>query len=98
MSVPSFSAQPSVRADKTEGTFFIHGAPILKGKRVPKRKRPTSKDVEDRQNASFHMHWRASRDQRLQLVTPVVSATDRLKALRERVLAKMTCGETLPDA
>jgi len=63
------------------------------GIRVHKRKRPTSKDVEDRENASFHTHWRASRDQRLQLATPPSSATDRLQALRCRVLAKKrNCG------
>ena len=64
---------------------------------MPKRKRPTSNDAEDRENASFHTHWRASLDQRLQLVTRTVSATDRLKALRERVLAKRNCGEASPN-
>ena len=95
--MPSVGARPAFEFCNRSSSNGVP-ATTFKGKRVPKRKRPTSKDVEDRQNASFHMHWRASRDQRLQLVTLVVSATDRLKALRERVLAKMTCGETLPDA
>ena len=56
------------------------------------RKYPTSRDVEDRGNALFIAHWRASRDQRVQPFTSTVSATDRLKALRERVLSKTNCG------
>ena len=97
LSVPSFSPQPSNKTGKPQAVFHDYATPILKGNRVPKRKRPTSKDAEDRENASFHTHWRAFRDQRLQLVTPTVSATDRLKALRERVLAKRNCGEASPN-
>ena len=87
MKVPSFRLQWKTDG-RPKGISFCTSTPRPEGSRGYKRKRPTSKDVEDRENASFHTHWRASRNQRVQLATPPVSATDRLEALRCRLLAK----------
>ena len=69
--------------------------PPLKGDR-DKRKRATQKDFEDRGNASFHTHWRHERDLRSQPAPPAMSASERLRALRDRVLAKRARTDTLP--
>ena len=59
-----------------------HNAPMRKRRRV------SHKDFVDRENASFHTHWRASRDLRSQPAPPPASVADRFQATRGRVLAK----------
>ena len=69
------------------------GGDDLIGTSGHKRRRTSSQDVDDRANASFHAYWRANRDLKDPLAQPSISATDRLKALRERVHAnKANCG------
>ena len=58
------------------------------GSRPFKRPRTSERQVENRSNAMFREHWRASRDQRVQLVAPPISAADRLQAMRDRILSR----------
>ena len=66
--------------------FFASARPIEPP--AFKRRRVTHKDIVDRENASFHTHWRASRDLRPPPLPPPISAADRLQAVRDRVIAK----------
>ena len=67
--------------------------------RARKRKRETSAKAESRSDAIFQEHWRAERLAReavSPLITPLVPAADRLKALRDRVLARGVCNGSDP--
>ena len=87
METPSFSACTALAdAGRKLPAPQRHALCIAdSGRKLPatKRRKVTHKD-----NALFHAHWRASRDLKGQLASPPISATDRLKALRERILAK----------
>ena len=92
METPSFSACTALAdAGRKLPAPQRHALCIAdSGRKLPATtsRKVTHKDFVDRDNALFHAHWRASRDLKGQLASPPISATDRLKALRERILAK----------
>ena len=98
LSTPGFTLDKQPGAGSTRTSSFM-STPVPEGRRVPKRKRLTQRDFSDRENASFHTYWLGERDLRPPPAPPPVSATERLKALRERLLAKQArreCAETSP--
>ena len=90
--VPGIKPQEAVRACHPpkevvhSHEFFACARPIERP--AFKRRRLTHEDFVDRENASFHTHWRASRDLRPPPLPPPISAADRLQAIRDRVIAK----------
>ena len=90
--VPCIKPQEAVRACHPpkevvhSHEFFACARPIERP--AFKRRRVTHEDFVDRGNASFHTHWRASRDLRPPPLPPPISAADRLQAIRDRVIAK----------
>ena len=78
---------PPPKRAKGVQEFFAGDAPLSSQAR--KRKQPSQRDFEDRDNATFHAYWRMNRDTRPPDAPPPVAANDRIAALRSRIAERI---------